>query len=75
MWSSENRTKVCEWMGYAIGDLRTSSGYGEVWIGVLVWCYMECNSIRNSETDQRGKVRIENRKSDRNETRLETKMG
>ena len=42
-WSSENRTKVCEWMGYAIGDLRTSLGYGEVWIGVPVRCYTECN--------------------------------
>ena len=36
MWSSENGTKVCGWMGYAVGDLRTSSGYGEVWIEVLV---------------------------------------
>ena len=43
MWSSKNRTKVCEWMGYAVGDLRTSLGHGEVWIGVPVQCYMECN--------------------------------
>ena len=42
--SSENRTKVCGWMGYAVGDLRTSLGHGEVWIGVLVQCYTECNS-------------------------------
>ena len=49
-WSSENRTKVCGWMGYAVGDLRTSLGPGEVWIGVLVRCYMECNiwSVRES---------------------------
>ena len=26
-----------------VGDLRTSSGCGEVWIGVPVQCYMECN--------------------------------
>ena len=44
MQSSENRTKVCGWMGYAVGDLRMSSGYRYMWIGVLVWCYMECNS-------------------------------
>ena len=42
--SSKNRTKVCRWMGYMVGDLRTSSGHGEVWIGVLVRCYMECNN-------------------------------
>ena len=42
--SSENRTKVCGWMGYMVGDLRMSSGYGDVWIGVPVWCYMECNT-------------------------------
>ena len=30
MWSSKNRTKVCGWMGYAVGDLGTSSGHGEV---------------------------------------------
>ena len=30
MWSSKNRTKACGWMGYAVGDLRTSSGHGEV---------------------------------------------
>ena len=43
MQSSENRTKVCGWMGYAVGDLRTSSGHGDMWIGVLVRCYTECN--------------------------------
>ena len=43
-WSSKNRTKVCGWMGYAVGDLRTSSGCGEVWIGVPVRCYTECNT-------------------------------
>ena len=45
MRSSENRTKVCGWMGYVAGDLRTSSGHGEVWIGVPVQCYMECNTL------------------------------
>ena len=43
-WSSENRTKVCEWMGYAVGALRTSLGHGEVWIGVPVRCYTLCNN-------------------------------
>ena len=43
--SSENGTKVCGWMGYAVEDLRISSGHGDVWIGVPVRCYMECNSI------------------------------
>ena len=33
------------WMGYTVGDLRTSLGHGEVCIGVLVRCYMECNSV------------------------------
>ena len=42
-WSSKNRTKVCGWMGYAVGDLRTSLGHEDVWIGVLVQCYTECN--------------------------------
>ena len=36
-------TKVCEGMGYAVEDFRTSSGYGDVWIGVPVRCYMEFN--------------------------------
>ena len=31
-------------MGYAVGDLGTSLGHGEVWIGVSVWCYTECNN-------------------------------
>ena len=44
MWSSENGTKVCGWMGYAVEDLGTSSGHGDVWIGVPVRCYMECNT-------------------------------
>ena len=39
--SFENRTKVCKWMGYAVGDLRTSLGHGEVWIRVLVRCYTD----------------------------------
>ena len=43
MWSSKNRTKVCGWMGYMVGDLSTSLGHEDVWIGVPVWCYMECN--------------------------------
>ena len=30
-------------MGYAVGDLRMSLGHGDVWIGVPVRCYMECN--------------------------------
>ena len=37
-------TKVCGGMRYAVGDFRTSLGRGDVWIGVLVQCYMECNS-------------------------------
>ena len=37
--------KVCGWMGYTVGDLRTSLGYGEVCIRVLVRCSMECNSV------------------------------
>ena len=45
-WSSENITKVCGWMGYVVEDLRTSSGCGEVWIGVPVRCYTECNNMR-----------------------------
>ena len=40
----QNRTKVCGWMGYVVGDFRTSSGPGGVWIGVPVRCYMECNN-------------------------------
>ena len=44
MQSSKNRTKVCGWMGYVAGDLRTSLGHGDVWIGVPVWYYTECNS-------------------------------
>ena len=44
-WSSENRTKVCGWMGYTVGDPRTSLGCGEVWIRVPVQCYTECNRL------------------------------
>ena len=36
MWGSENGTKVCGWMGYVVEGFRTSSGRGDVWIGVLV---------------------------------------
>ena len=46
MQRSKNRTKVCGWMGYIAGGLGTSSGHGEVWIGVPVWCHTECNSDR-----------------------------
>ena len=35
----------CGWMGYVVGDLGTSSGHGEVLIGVPVQCYMECNTL------------------------------
>ena len=45
MQSSKNGTKVCGWMGYMVGDLRTSSGHGDVWIGVLVRYYTECNTF------------------------------
>ena len=31
-------------MGYVVGGLGTSLGHGEVWIGVPVWCYTECNT-------------------------------
>ena len=50
MRSSENRTKVCGWMGYAVGDLRTSLGHGGMWIGVLVQCYFLCNRCVASVT-------------------------
>ena len=43
MRSSKNRTKVCGWMGYVVGDLRMSSGHRDMWIRVLVRCYTECN--------------------------------
>ena len=36
-------TKVCGGTGYAVGDFRTSLGRGDVWIGVPVRCYTECN--------------------------------
>ena len=47
--SFKNRTKVCGWMRYTVGDLRTSSGRGDVWIGVPVRCYTECNRSSDSE--------------------------
>ena len=47
--SSENRTKVCRWMGYAVGDLRTSLGPGGVWVRVLVRCYTERNTDKACE--------------------------
>ena len=40
-------------MGYAVGDLRTSSGHGDVWIGVPVRCYTECNIRSWRKTDIR----------------------
>ena len=40
----ETETKVCGGMGYMVEDFRSSLGRGDVWIGVLVRCYMECNS-------------------------------
>ena len=52
MWSSKNGTKVCGWMGYALGDLRTSSGHGDVWIRVPVQCYTECNNCKCCITSQ-----------------------
>ena len=45
MRSSENRTKVCGWMGYMVGDLGTSLGHRDMWIGVPVQCYTECNTL------------------------------
>ena len=50
MQSSENRTKVCGWMGYAVGDLGTSLGHGEVWVGVPVRCYTECTTLGKRRT-------------------------
>ena len=41
-WSSKNGTKVCGWMGYVVEDFRMS--HGDVWIGVPVRCYTECNN-------------------------------
>ena len=38
-------TKVCGGVGYAVEDVRMSSGHGDAWIGVPVWCYMECNNV------------------------------
>ena len=53
-WSSENRTKLCGWMGYAVGGLGTSSDHGEVWMGVPVWCYTKCNKPQSSRDDAVG---------------------
>ena len=39
----KTETKLCGGMGYVVEDFRTSLGHGDVWIGVPVWCYMECN--------------------------------
>ena len=55
--SPENRTKVCEWMGYVVGDLGTSLGHGEVWIGVPVQCYMECNIESNWSFTRKRRLR------------------
>ena len=41
----ETETKVCGRVGYVVEDFRMSLGCGDAWIGVLVRCYMECNSI------------------------------
>ena len=41
---SKTETKVCEGTGYAVGDFRTSLGCGNMWIGVPVQCYTECNN-------------------------------
>ena len=38
-------TKVCGGSGYVVEDFRMSLGRGDMWIGVLVRCYTECNSI------------------------------
>ena len=38
-------------MGYAVGDLRTSSGHGDAWIGVPVQCYTEGNKITLKKRD------------------------
>ena len=32
-------------MGYTVEDLRMSLGRGDMWIGVPVWCYMECTNV------------------------------
>ena len=44
MQSFKNGTKVCGGMGYVVEGLRTSLGCEDVWIGVLVQCYTECNT-------------------------------
>ena len=36
-------TNVCGGTGYVVGDFRMSLSCGDVWIRVLVRCYMECN--------------------------------
>ena len=41
----KTETKVCGGTRYGVEDFRTSLGHGDAWIGVPVWCYMECNSL------------------------------
>ena len=38
-------TKVCGRAGYVVEDFRMSLGCGDMWIGVPVRCYTECNII------------------------------
>ena len=40
----KTETKVCGGVGYTVEDFRMSLGHGDVWIGVPVWCYTECNT-------------------------------
>ena len=42
-------TKVCGRVGYTVEYFRMSLGHGDVWIGVLVWCYMECNMLLGND--------------------------
>ena len=37
-------TKVCGGTGYAVEDFRLSLDRGDMGIGVLVRCYIECSS-------------------------------
>ena len=39
----KTETKVCGGAGYVVEDFRKSLGRGDVWIGVPVRCYTECN--------------------------------
>ena len=36
-------TKVCGGTGYTVEDFRMTLGRRDMWIGVPVRCYMECN--------------------------------